>query len=109
MAFLGADEAAYEKDKILAMKVAEMGMTPQLFDPLEAHERRIIYADCNRFTADSGAEDVAEPIFKASDDPTAFTMFPSTGDDKGMEAAPATMFLQPYWFARLHGLIEDAE
>ena len=31
------------------------------------------------------------------------------GDDKGMEAAPATMFLQPYWFARLHGLIEDAE
>ncbi len=100
---------SYRPDLKWDMAPVEMGMTPQLFEPLEAHERRIIYADCNRFTADSGAEDVAEPIFKASDDPTAFTMFPSTGDDKGMEAAPATMFLQPYWFARLHGLIEDAE
>ena len=99
---------SYRPDLKWDMAPVEIGMVPQLFEPLEAHERRIVYADSNRFTVDSGAEDVAEPIFEGSDDPTAYTMFPSTGNDKGMEAAPATTFLQPYWFARYHGLIEEA-
>lgn len=100
---------SYQPELKWDMAPVEMGMVPQLFDPLEAHERRLVYSDSNRFTVDSGAEDVAEPIFNESDDPTAYTMFPSTGNDKGMEAAPSTMFLQPYWFARYNGLIEEAE
>lgn len=99
---------SYRPDLKWDMAPVEMGMVPQLFEPLDAHERRIIYADSNRFTVDSGAEDVAKPIFKESDDPTAYTMFPSTGDDKGLEAAPATVYLQAYWFGRLNGLIEEA-
>ena len=66
------------------MAPTELGMPPQLFDPLPAHERRITSNDCNRFTVDSGAEDVAQAKFEKSDDPTAYTMFPGTGDDKGL-------------------------
>lgn len=91
------------------MSPAEMGMVPQLFEPLEAHERRIVYGDSNRFVVDSGAEDVAANAFKKSDGPNARPMFPGTGNDKGLSFSTGTTFTLPYWFARYHGLIEEAE
>lgn len=87
----------------------EMGMIPQLASPLSAHERRIIDNDCNRFIADSGVIGYAEKLLGESSDPTAYNVFPSTGNDKGMELRACTNFTHPYWFARYYGLIEEAE
>ena len=91
------------------MRPTEVGMIPQLCSPLPAHERRIIGCDSNRFIADSGIAGEAERLFTKSDDPTAFTMFPGTGDDHGMYLSACTNYTHPYWFARYHGLIEEAE
>ena len=84
-------------------------MIPQLVEPLPAHERRINNSDCNRFIADSGIAGEAERLFTKSDDPTAFTMFPGTGDDRGDCMTACTNFTHPYWYARYYGLIEEAE
>ena len=100
---------SYRSDLKWDMAPTELGMPPQLFDPLPAHERRITSNDCNRFTVDSGAEDVAQAKFEKSDDPTAYTMFPGTGDDKGLCFKSCTNFTHPYWYARYYGLIEDCE
>ncbi|HBL41570.1 MAG TPA: hypothetical protein DDY98_08475 [Ruminococcaceae bacterium] len=86
----------------------ELGMIPQLTTPLEPHSRRLLSFDSNRFICDSGIKGKAEELFCKSDDPTAFTMFPGTGNDKGMEMTTCTSFTHPYWFARYHGLIEEA-
>lgn len=59
------------------MRPTEVGMIPQLYHPLPAHERRINSCDSNRFIADSGIAGEAERLFTKSDDPTAFTMFPA--------------------------------
>ncbi len=91
------------------MRPTEVGMIPQLYHPLPAHERRINSCDSNRFIADSGIADEAERLFTKSDDPTAFTMFPGTGDDHGMYLMACTNYTHPYWFARYYGLIEEAE
>lgn len=91
------------------MRPVELGMIPQLFDPLPAHERRITHSDSNRFIADSGIAGEAERLFTKSDDPTAFTMFPGTGDDHGTSLMACTNFTHAYWYARYHGLIEEAE
>ena len=90
------------------MRPTEVGMIPQLYHPLPAHERRINSCDSNRFIADSGIAE-AERLFTKSDDPTAFTMFPGTGDDHGMYLMACTNYTHPYWFARYYGLIEEAE
>jgi hypothetical protein len=100
---------SYRKDLKWDMSPAELGMPPQLYEPLPAHERRITSNDSNRFTVDSGAEDVAQEIFKKSDEPTAYTMFPGTGDDKGLVLKTCINFTHPYWYARYYGLIEDCE
>ena len=89
------------------MKPCEMGMEPQLESPLSAHERRIVTNDLNRFICDSGADDVAKPIFKMSDDPTAYNVFPPTGNDKGMLLRTCNNFTLPYWYGRYYGLIEE--
>lgn len=91
------------------MRPTEVGMIPQLIEPLPAHERRINNSDCNRFIADSGIAGEAERLFTKSDDPTAFTMFPGTGDDRGDCMTACTNFTHPYWYARYYGLIEEAE
>ena len=91
------------------MRPTEVGMIPQLYHPLPAHERRINSCDSNRFIADSGIAGEAERLFTKSDDPTAFTMFPGTGDDHGMYLMACTNYTHPYWFARYYGLIEEAE
>lgn len=91
------------------MRPTEVGMIPQLYHPLPAHERRINSCDSNRFIADSGIAGEAERLFRKSDDPTAFTMFPGTGDDHGMYLMACTNYTHPYWFARYYGLIEEAE
>lgn len=91
------------------MRPTEVGMIPQLYHPLPAHERRINSCDSNRFIADSGIAGEAESLFTKSDDPTAFTMFPGTGDDHGMYLMACTNYTHPYWFARYYGLIEEAE
>ncbi len=98
---------SYRPDLVWNMAPVEMDMVPQLFDPLPAHERRIISSDCNRFTVDSGAEDVAKPITEQTDNPTAYTMFPSTGNDKGMMLSSCTNYTHAYWYARYNGLIKD--
>ena len=91
------------------MRPTEVGMIPQLYHPLPAHERRINSCDSNRFIADSGIAGEAERLFTKLDDPTAFTMFPGTGDDHGMYLMACTNYTHPYWFARYYGLIEEAE
>lgn len=91
------------------MRPTEVGMIPQLYHPLPAHERRINSCDSNRFIADSGIAGEAERLFTKSDYPTAFTMFPGTGDDHGMYLMACTNYTHPYWFARYYGLIEEAE
>ena len=91
------------------MRPTEVGMIPQLYHPLPAHERRINSCDSNRVIADSGIASEAERLFTKSDDPTAFTMFPGTGDDHGMYLMACTNYTHPYWFARYYGLIEEAE
>ena len=91
------------------MRPTEVGMIPQLYHPLPAHERRINSCDSNRFIADSSIAGEAERLFTKSDDPTAFTMFPGTGDDHGMYLMACTNYTHPYWFARYYGLIEEAE
>lgn len=91
------------------MRPTEVGMIPQLYHPLPAHERRINSCDSNRFIADSGIAGEVERLFTKSDDPTAFTMFPGTGDDHGMYLMACTNYTHPYWFARYYGLIEEAE
>lgn len=88
------------------MAPTELGLEPQLFDPLPAHERRIITNDINRFICDSGAGDIAEPIFVKSDDPTAYNVLPPTGNDKGLEFRTCNNYTHAYWFARYAGLIE---
>ncbi len=98
---------SYRKDLKWDMSPIEQGMIPQLYEPLEAHNRRIVYSDGNRFVADSGVEELAEAIFNKGDGPDSHPMFPGTGDDKGLNMQPGTTFLQPYWLARYHGLIED--
>ena len=50
----------------------------------------------------------AEELFHRSDDPTAFTMLPGTGKDRGLKLQTCTSFTHPYWFARYCGLIEEA-
>lgn len=100
---------SYRPDLEWNMIPAEMGMVPQLFTPLSAHERRIIDNDCNRFIADSGVIGYAEKLLGESSDPTAYNVFPSTGNDKGMEFRACTNFTHPYWYARYYGLIEEAE
>lgn len=99
---------SYRPDLEWNMIPAEMGMVPQLFSPLSAHERRIIDNDCNRFIADSGADEFAAKV-KENSDPTAYNVFPPTGNDKGMELRVCNNFTHPYWFARYYGLIEEAE
>lgn len=99
---------SYRPDLEWNMIPVEMGMVPQLFSPLSAHERRIIDNDCNRFVADSGADEFAVKTRIDSSEPTAYNVFPSTGNDKGMEFRPCTNFTHPYWYARYYGLIEEA-
>lgn len=86
----------------------EQGLIPQLKEPLEAHSRRLLYFDSNRFICDSGVTGKAEELFRRSDDPTAFTMLPGTGKDRGLKLQTCTSFTHPYWFARYCGLIEEA-
>lgn len=87
----------------------ELGLIPQLFEPISAHERRIVSSDGNRFVPDSGAEDVAKVLFEKSDNPPAYAGFPGTGNDKGLKHKSCTNFTHPYWYARYYGLIEDCE
>ena len=59
------------------MRPTEVGMIPQLYHPLPAHERRINSCDSNRFIADSGIAGEAERLFTKSDDPTASRCSPA--------------------------------
>lgn len=98
---------SYRPDLKWDFAPTEMGLEPQLFEPLTPHERRLTTNDLNRFIADCGADDVAEPIFKKSDDPNAYNVLPSTGNDKGLELRTCSSFTHPYWYARYYGLIEE--
>lgn len=98
---------SYRPDLKWDMAPVELGMIPQLFEPLTAHERRITNNDSNRFVPDSGAQDVAKKLFDDPSRPSAKIMYPGTGNDKGMRLTVGTNYLHPYWFARYHGLIED--
>lgn len=89
------------------MSPTALGMEPQLFEPLPAHERRVITNDINRFICDSGADDVAKPGYTAGEDPSAYNVFPPTGNDKGLEFRTCSSFTWPYWYARYCGLIEE--
>lgn len=98
---------SYRDDLEWNMAPVEMGMVPQLYSPLSAHERRITDNDLNRFVADSGADEYATKTRLNSSEPTAYNVFPSTGNDKGMELYACTNFTHPYWYARYYSLIEE--
>lgn len=100
---------SYRPDLKWDLSPLDLGLKPQLFEPLSAHERRIVSSDTTRFVPDSGAEDVAKQLFEESDKPAAFAGFPGTGDDKGMTFESCTNYTHAYWYARYYGLIEDCE
>ena len=52
------------------MRPTEVGMIPQLYHPLPAHERRINSCDSNRFIADSGIAGEAERRAQTTPTPT---------------------------------------
>lgn len=82
----------------------ELGMCPQLFSPLEAHERRICNSDCNRFVCDCGCEDLLDA--HEDDKPSARPMFPGVSCDRGFTLEVANNFFLPYWIARYYGMIK---
>ncbi len=81
-----------------------LGMCPQLFSPLEAHERRICNSDCNRFVCDCGCEDLLDA--HEDDAPSARPMFPGVSCSKGMDLEVANNFFLPYWMGRYYGMIK---
>lgn len=97
---------SYRPDLEWDLSPLEMGMVPQLYSPLPAHERRITDNDCNRFVVDNGADEIKGAATGGSESPSAYNVLPSTGNDKGLEVIPSLNFLHPYWYARYHGLIE---
>ncbi len=82
----------------------ELGMCPQLFSPLEAHERRICNSDCNRFVCDCGCEELLNA--HEDDKPSARPMFPGVSCSKGFTLEVANNFFLPYWMARYYGMIK---
>lgn len=82
----------------------EMGLYPQLFAPLDAHERIICNSDCNRFVCDCGCEDLLDA--HKDDKPSARPMFPSETCNRGKTLEVANNFFLPYWMARYYGMIK---
>lgn len=81
-----------------------LGMAPQLFEPLDPHERRICNSDGNRFVCDCGCEDLLN-IMK-DQNPNSRPMFPGVSCSKGMELYVGNNFLLPYWMARYYNMIK---
>ncbi len=81
-----------------------LGLVPQLYEPLEPHERRICNNDGNRFVCDCGCEDILNII--KEDNPNSRPMFPGVGSTKGMDLEVGINYMHPYWMARYHGMIK---
>ncbi len=86
------------------LEPVEMGLVPQLYEPLQPHERRICHNDGNRFVADCGCEELLNNYNK--NDNSRALMYPGVGCSKGMELHEATDYLHPYWMARYFGMIK---
>lgn len=82
----------------------ELGMVPQLHEPLEPHERRICNNDGNRFVCDCGCEDILNIV--KDDNPNSRPMYPGVGCSKGMTLDVGINYMHPYWMARYHGMIK---
>ena len=82
----------------------ELGMVPQLYVPLQPHERRLCNCDGNRFVCDCGCEDLFKQA--SGDDSARMIMYPSVSCSKGMNLEVGNMFLLPYWMGRYYGIIE---
>lgn len=82
----------------------ELGMPPQLFEPLEPHERRICNNDGNRFVCDCGCEDILNII--KNEDRSRCIMYPGVGCSKGFTLSVGINFMHPYWMARYYGMIK---
>ena len=81
-----------------------LGMAPQLFEPLEPHERRICNSDGNRFVCDCGCEELLK---KEKDlNPNSRPMFPGVSCSKGMNLEVGNNFMLPYWMAKYYNMIE---
>lgn len=81
-----------------------LGMNPQLFEPLEPHERRICNSDGNRFVADCGCEDILN--ITKEQNPNSRPMFPGVGSSKGKHLEVGNNFMLPYWMARYYGMLK---
>lgn len=86
------------------LRPAELGMVPQLYEPLEPHERRLCYNDGNRFVCDCGCEDILNIIEDTN--PNSRPMYPGVGCSKGMDLYVPINYMHPYWMARYHGMIK---
>lgn len=86
------------------MRPVEQGLVPQLYEPLEPHERRLCHNDGNRFVCDCGCEDILN--ISEEINPHGRPMFPGVGCSKGMELDDPVNYMQPYWMARYHGMIK---
>ncbi|MBQ8228716.1 MAG: hypothetical protein IJZ88_06865 [Clostridia bacterium] len=86
------------------LRPAELGMVPQLYEPLEPHERRLCYNDGNRFVCDCGCEDLLNIVEDMN--PNSRPMYPGVGCSKGMDLYVPINYLHPYWMARYHGMIK---
>lgn len=86
------------------MRPAEQGLVPQLYEPLEPHERRLCHNDGNRFVCDCGCEDILNQ--NADLNPNGRPMFPGVFSSKGMVLDDPVDYMHPYWMARYHGMIK---
>ena len=95
---------SHRKDLEWDHRPEELGMVPQLFVPLEPHERRICNSDGNRFVCDCGCEELFDQ--EEGDRPATMIMYPGVSCSKGMDLDVGLNFLIPYWMGRYYGIIE---
>ena len=82
----------------------EHGMAPQLYEPLEPHERRYCNSDGNRFVCDCGCEELFDQ--QEGERAANMLMYPSVSCDRGHRLDIGHHFLLPYWMGRYYGIIK---
>ncbi len=95
---------SHRADLVWDHRPEALGMGPQLYEPLEPHERRYCKSDGNRFVCDCGCEE----LFKQENGErnANMIMYPSVSCCKGWTLDIGHHFLLPYWMGRYYGIIE---
>ena len=95
---------SHRTDLVWNYSPEELGMPPQLVEPLEPHERRICGSDGNRFICDCGCEELFGQM--EGERNARLIMYPGVSCWKGMTLEVGNNFLLPYWMGRYFGMID---